>query len=445
MSSSIVEPTAVTTVGRIHVRPRQTERPAKKSESGAQTPPKIRMLYIVGGGPGIAERVDISDLFAERLARKGLEIDWVMEEASPGSAWSRTRWHGARAYVAHRSQKTGLSGKLISKARELGSDLRACWLALRDDYDIIQVRDKFLVALLALVVARLKRIKMTYWASYPFAECRILDAHEGRSRFPLLSIAGGKIAGWLLYRIILPNADGIFVQSRQMLEDFRHEGISEDRMTPVPMGIGERLLEHPGCEIIPHTALYLGTLNLVRRLDVLVEALAIVRREIPDARLVFVGDGDVPEDRARIERAARALGVADAVEITGWLPVDKAHERVCQAAVCISPFYPTPILQSTSPTKLIEYMALQRPVVGNEHPEQSMILAESGAGICVEWSAQDFAQAITALFTDPDNAEAMGRRGRAYIRGKRLYSLIAEEVAEEYWRLFPAPCQEIAE
>lgn len=411
-------------------RPDETETPKPSSDRPNASP--IRMLYIVGGGPGIAERVDVSDLFATRLAQQGFEIDWVMEDARPGAAWAATRWRGAKAYVIHRSKRPGLAGKVLTKLREVVGDLRSGWLMLRGDYDVVQVRDKFLIAVLALAAARLRGIKMTYWASYPFAECRILDAREGRSRLPALSLIGGKTAAWLLYKVILPHADGIFVQSRQMLEDFRDQGIRPDAMTPVPMGIGEHLLEHPGGEVVPRTALYLGTLNLVRRLDVLVEALAKVRERFPDAKLTFVGDGDVPEDRARIERAAQAHGLVDAIEITGWLPVEQAHARVCAAAVCLSPFYPTPVLRSTSPTKLIEYMALQRPVVGNAHPEQSAIIAESGAGICVPWSASDFADAISTLFADPARAETMARKGRAYIRGKRLYSLIATEVAARY-------------
>ena len=395
----------------------------------------VRLLYVVGGGPGIAERVDLSDLFAKRLARKGFQIHWVMDDPNPGPAWRKTTWRGATAHVVGRNRRGGLVGKVVNKIRDLTGDLRTCRLILRGDFDVVQVRDKFVVAVLALGAARLRGIKFTYWASYPFAECRIIDAREGRSRLAFLSLASGKIAVWLLYKIILPHADWIFVQSRQMLDDFAAEGIPRRVMTPVPMGIGEHLLEHPPCPVESQTVLYLGTLNLVRRLDTLVEALAIVRRRFPVAKLIFVGDGDVPEDRHSLEQAIEKHGLGDAVEITGWLPTDEAHDRVCRAAVCVSPFYPIPILRSTSPTKLIEYMALQRPVVANEHPEQSAIIAESGAGICVQWSGEKFAEAISTLFAYPHTAEAMGRRGRKYVRAKRLYGSIAEDVAPQYLRL----------
>jgi glycosyltransferase involved in cell wall biosynthesis len=399
-----------------------------------ETGSTVRMLYVVGG-PGMADRVDVCDLFAVRLAQKGFQIQWVLHDAQPGPRWRSTRWHDAPAFVVYQSGRRGLAGKVQNKLRNLVADLRTFWVALTGRYDIVQVRDAFLVAVLALLATRLRGSKFTYWASYPFAESRVIDAREGRARIPVLSLIGGKFSAWLQYKIILPHADHIFVQSRQMLEDFRKERVAEQSMTPVPMGIGEHLLNHPPCEVTPYTILYLGTLNSVRRLDTLVEALAIVRQQFPESRLVFVGEGDFPEDRQRLEQAISKFGLADAVEITGWLPVAEAHDRVCRAAVCVSPYYPIPILLSTSPTKLIEYMALQRPVVANRHPEQSEIIAESGAGICVDWSAEQFAEAISTLFADPIAAEAMGRRGREYVRDKRLYSAIAEDVAAEYFRL----------
>ena len=149
----------------------------------------------------------------------------------------------------------------------------------------------------------------------------------------------------------------------------------------------------------------------------------------------MVGDGPDPADRAYLEQIAVELNQNDNVEFTGMLPMAEAQARAGRAAVCVSPFYPTPILQSTSPTKISEYMALGRPVVANSHPEQSIIIAESGAGICVEWSEAEFAQAIVTLLNDPAAAERMGEKGRDYVRQHRIYPVIAPIVAREYQRL----------
>lgn len=394
-----------------------------------------RMLFLVGE-PGGAERVDVSDLFAVRLAAMGLDIDYVIFAGAPAPFWRAREWRGARAFVVGRSAVPGIPGKILNKLYEVGADLRTFWQALTGDYDIIQVRDKFVVALLGLLAARLRGRRFCYWYSYPFAESRILEGHEGRARIPVLSIAGGTLAKWLLYKVVMPRADHVFVQSQQMLEDIAAEGVPRELMTPVPMAVDEALLATPPADVEPDTVLYLGTMGRVRRLDVLLEALARVRETRPQARLIMIGDGPDPDDLKFLQERAAALGQADAVEFTGRMVMADAHARVARAAVCVSPFYPTPILQSTSPTKISEYMALGRPVVANTHPEQSAILAASGAGLCVEWSADAFAGAISQLLDDPAGAEAMAGRGRDYVREHRIYSVVAPPVAAEYARLF---------
>lgn len=393
-----------------------------------------RMLFVVGG-PGNAERVDVSDLFARRLAASDFEVDYVIYGLHETAAWRQMEWRGARAWVVGRSRRGGLAGALISKLYEALADIRVFWASLRRGYDVVQVRDKFVVGVLALLACRLRGRLFTYWMSYPFAECRIVDGKEGNSRFPLASIVGGHCAKWLLYKVILPHADHVFVQSEQMKKDVAEEGVPTSKMTSVPMAVSETLLDVPIAKVEPNTILYLGTLVRVRRLDTLLDAMKIVLTKHASARLFFVGDGDSPEDRAFLERRAKELGISESVVFTGMLAMGEAHEHVSRSAVCLSPFYPIPILLSTSPTKISEYMALGRPVVANAHPEQSQIIEQSGAGYCVEWSAEEFARAIVKLLDDPAAAEEMGERGRAFVRANRTYGVVAPKVASVYRQL----------
>jgi glycosyltransferase involved in cell wall biosynthesis len=104
---------------------------------------------------------------------------------------------------------------------------------------------------------------------------------------------------------------------------------------------------------------------------------------------------------------------------------------VAEADVCVSPFFPTPILNSTSPTKLVEYMAMGKAVVANDHPEQRLVIAESGAGLCVAWDETAFAQALLRLLRDPALARNMGERGRAWVLQHRTYDAIADLVERE--------------
>ena len=391
-----------------------------------------KLLYVVGGRRA-APRVDVAVLFGEILGQTTFDIDWVVFDPEGGAAWRQAEWHGARSFWIGGAKGHGLKAAVFGKACEAYADLRTFLLALRGDYELIQVRDKFVSAVLCLIAARLRGIPYTYWLSYPFPESRLLDAAEGRARVKLFSWAAGRITAWLLYRVLVPAADHVFVQSEQMLEDVAAaSGASAEKMTAVPMGVDAGLLELPKADVIPNTVLYLGTLARVRRLDMLLEAMAGVLAECPDAQLVFVGEGDTASDREFLESRARQLGIDASVRFLGRLPMGEALARAQQAAVCVSPFYPTFVLRSTSPTKLVEYMALGRPVVANDHPEQARVIAESGAGLCVPWGSSSFCTAILTLLKAPDEAERMGDMGPPYVRKKRTYASISRNLRDVY-------------
>jgi glycosyltransferase involved in cell wall biosynthesis len=224
-----------------------------------------------------------------------------------------------------------------------------------------------------------------------------------------------------------------------MKRDIARMGIPSDKLTAVPMGISPGMatadLGPPPGEA---RVVYLGTLARTRRLEMIVGAFQRVVAAEPSAKLYFVGGGDDPLDQQLLEREVERLGLQAHVVFTGFLPRERALELVARADVCLSPFYPTPILNSTSPTKLIEYMALGRAVVGNHHPEQRQLIEQSGCGLSVEWDEGAFASAMLELLRDPARAAEMGRRGQRYVREHRNYVRIAELVESRYLALSAA-------
>lgn len=380
----------------------------------------------------MGERVDVSDLFALRLARRGFDIDWIMLSSPFAGAWKKTIWRNQTAYMVGKGNVKGTLGKVFGKLYEFLGMLKSVPVGLAGDYDVVQARDTFYAAVIGLIIARIKRIPFVFWLSYPFPEARLLDAKEKRSRYPFYTRWMGYSTSWLLYRVILPYADHAFVQSEQMKRDIMAHGIEAEKMTAVPMGVADEVFLRQSSESIEGPIVYLGTLARVRQLDVLLHAMLHVVKTAPHARLLFVGDGDAPEDRQFLEAEVKRLGLEEAVRFTGFLPMEDAWKIVESAAICVSPFYPTPVLRSTSPTKIIEYMALGKPVIANDHPEQSRIIQESGAGLCVEWSAEAFAHAIIQLMSQPEQSAKMGRLGPDWVKQNRSYERIADLVFERY-------------
>lgn len=382
-------------------------------------------------------RLDVDELFSRQLPQHGVEVTWSMRRKDAGACAQETQ-AGQTVYLPLRLSLGGTVGKVANKLLQYVCELGLFFKLLTGPrFDVVQVRDRrYFFAFLGWLASRLRGSKFVYWSSYPFPE-HVIEMAAGKNiPVRLIYLLRGYLSWFYVYRVIMRLADHVFVQSEQMFRDVAGYGVPREKMTPVPMGVPPRLLAWAGSassrNIKTGKVVYVGTLARVRRLDVLIEAFALVYKRNPVAHLYMVGDGDIPAERAELEALVHRHGMADAVTFTGFIPMEQAWAHAASAEVCLSPFYPTFVLRSTSPTKLVEYMALGRPVVANDHPEQSAILSESGAGLCVPWGVESFAEAILELLADPERAQAMGARGPAWVAANRTYDKLAAQVYARY-------------
>ena len=380
-------------------------------------------------------RVDLTILFGKEILKRGHRIDWLLQ--SQKTCWKpfETKWQGSRVWVAGNVSGRRIWARLAKHLYKWANQLKIFSLVLRNTYDFIQVKDSFSAALIALIAKRIRGIPLVYWQSYPFAEHFLEQARNGHS--PWYNFLKGHLNKILLYRIILPKADYIFVQSEQMKNDIAAQGIDKEKMTAVPMGIdlaGLPAASAPSASLnLAKPALvYMGVFFKIRRLDFLIRVIARVKSQIPGATLYMIGAGREEGDEEFLHREIERLHMTDAVIFTGFLPLEQAFQYIREADVCLSPYYPSFILNSTSPTNLIEYMAMGKAVVTTDHPEQSLIIQESGGGICVPYDEYSFAEAIVSLLMDPDQCQQMGKMGRDYIITRRSYEIIANGVEKKY-------------
>ncbi|WP_373991133.1 glycosyltransferase [Duganella sp. BuS-21] len=398
----------------------------------------VRLLYLTAE-PWPTHRADLISLFGKYLPRLGIHSDLLTEQVLE----TAPQWPGGEALL--RRVPGSRSAHYVIK---LWHSLRGLACADAGRYDAIQVRDMSVTAVAALLMARLKGLPFYYWLSYPQSEGQIDRARQRglkggmRFWFPLLQ---GHVGKWLLYRLVLPRADHVFVQSRQMQLDLAGHGIPMEKMTPVPMGVDTEVAGPD--QIVASTDVrlqgrrvitYLGVMDPVRQVDVLFHMLLIVRRQFPEVLLVLAGDTEDASHRAWLQAELQRLDLNHNVLWLGWRPSAEAWSYVRAAELGLSPFPRGYLLDSASPTKAVEYMGLGLPVVVNDNPDQEQVVRESGAGRCVPLDACAFAQAVTELLAQPDTMREMGRQGRAYVLRQRGYDSIARGVAATYRRLLDA-------
>lgn len=239
------------------------------------------------------ERVDVRVLLSEEMSARGHEIDWLMQSDPPLAQATAQPFGNGTAYIG---ASAGGQSRLAKAARLFQAffhDFRVFGLARRNHYDFVQVKDKFVGALLALLAARWSKTKFVYWLAFPFPEAWAYEAKQGLSNHPVVDRLRGWVTRILLYRLLLPRADLVFVQSDEMKRSIAANGIPPERIFPVPMGVRADFLstENDGRSeaVRSPSVLYLGSMVPVRRLDFIIQAFARVLQAIPNATLYMVG------------------------------------------------------------------------------------------------------------------------------------------------------------
>jgi glycosyltransferase involved in cell wall biosynthesis len=380
-------------------------------------------------------RVDITQLFCSGLAKQGFDIDWIMQRDATGGELDRDIAEGQNFYLSPGAGATGW----------LRNHVNGIVRALFGSYDAVQIRDLPLVAIVYFAAARLSNSKFAYWMSFPMIEAAHDRAKSHRGWDALLRRGAvelyAALAKRVLYHLVLKRADHVFVQSELMRESLLALGVPAAKVTAVPMGVN--VDRFSPCTIKPiddcrlgtaKAFVYVGTIEPIRQVDMLVHVLKHVTQSGYDARLVIVG-GARPIDRCRMQDIAAQIGISDRLLFTGHLPLEVALRYVRRADICFSPYPAHPLLLTGTPTKLVEYLAMARPVVGNIHPDQKAILGSSGAGLCVPLSVPDFTQATLALLGDPAAAEHMGSLGPRWVAEHRAYANILSGVLSRYEKM----------
>lgn len=170
-------------------------------------------------------------------------------------------------------------------------------------------------------------------------------------------------------------------------------------------------------------------------LDILVEAMAIVRREAPDATLLLVGEG---QTRASLESLASERGLGDAIRFVGRVKFDDVAWWIGATDVCVVLHRPVRFYAGDS-MKLWEYLACARPVVASDGEGYGDFVVRIGGGVSVKGDCPaDLADALLQMLRDPRMAERMGMAGRAAVvhahtwdaRAKQLEQLMGVPIGE---------------
>ncbi|WP_435583071.1 glycosyltransferase family 4 protein [Amycolatopsis thermoflava] len=180
----------------------------------------------------------------------------------------------------------------------------------------------------------------------------------------------------------------------------------------------------------PNMLCYLGVMGPQDGVDYALRALAKLRDDLgrTDWHAVFVGSGDAFDAMVAL---SKDLHLDDQVEFTGRIPDADLVRCLSTADVCLAPDPLNPLNDVSTMNKIMEYMAMSRPIVSFDLREARV----SAGGAAVYAPANDeleFAKLTARLMDDPAERKRMGELGAERVAGPLSWANSAKALLAAY-------------
>lgn len=389
------------------------------------------------------------------------------------SASSTRSYEFARRWVAGGHSVTVITGSAISDDRT-----RRLLHQSVDGIDVLTVPTRYsqsmsfarrILAFVAFMVRatwaaffRVGRVDVVFATSTPLTvgipgylaslQKRVPFVFEIRDLWPEAPIQLGALrhpvpiaaARWLekaLYRA----ARRIVTLSPGMLAALRDMGVPEGKLAMIPNCCDLDLFTAARADAAlraryglrdEFVVIYAGAMGRANGLEVVIEAARVLQQRGQKSVIVLlVGDGS---EHPSLVRLATEYALGN-LRFVPSMPKVEFAEFMRVADVCLTIFAHYPVLQTNSPNKFFDSLALGRPVVINYGGWMQQVLERERAGIAVPSNDPDhIADAVIALRDQPDLAAEMGRNARRLaerdydreVLSRQLLDLLQDVVAQ---------------
>jgi glycosyltransferase involved in cell wall biosynthesis len=179
-----------------------------------------------------------------------------------------------------------------------------------------------------------------------------------------------------------------------------------------------------------YLAAFIGTMAVQDGVDYIIRAMdeLVNRRNYRDLIVYLMGAGD---DWNRLRRLTNDLHLEDYIVFTGIMLGDHALEVLSTADICLSPDPSNPLNDKSTMTKIMEYMALGKPIVSFDLKEARYSAAESALYVKNN-DPVAFADGIVTLLEDPVRCKKMGEAGRSRVDAALSWQLQTPHLLNAY-------------
>jgi len=200
-------------------------------------------------------------------------------------------------------------------------------------------------------------------------------------------------------------------------------GADTDLFKPLPRNLD--LAKKWGIDQNDKIALFAGTLYDFSTLDWLAEHWHIVLREIPEAKLLILGQGPLFN---KLKALIKKKNLERNIILTGWQPHQLLPDFIALSDICLNLFQLNDITREIIPSKLFQYLACAKPIILFPLPGTIDVLKGEREGVIYAKDNLDALNLIISILKDESKAKAIGKKGYNLVQQKYTWRKIVDDI-----------------
>ena len=220
----------------------------------------------------------------------------------------------------------------------------------------------------------------------------------------------------------IPRIESLGVRRENIVVVTNTEDVDHFTGLPLEPGLVERFRDE-------FVILYFGGFAAHRGIETAIDAMPAILEQIPNARLLLVGDG---YSLKAMEKMAAESPCAGRITFIGHQPFAKLPTFIGRCEVCLIPHISTPHIDTTMPNKIFQAMMLACPVVVSSTRPMMRIVADAQCGLVfTERDPRSLAETVCQL-RDPELRRQLGENGKRAVLDRYNWQQTVKALLELY-------------